>query len=147
MGGIRALVLNIGSASGLIPTALLAPYAASKAYLSAWSAALQSEYRSLGVDFDCPLPFFVVSNMSKRSRPTATVPTAANYVSQSLAKCGYNDRPFAPFFAHGAMQFVVESVPLALLSWLVAKNHSMHAGIRKAAIRKQQRLAAEKGKK
>ena len=82
----RGLILNVGSASGLLPTPLLACYGASKAYLSAFSSALHREYASSGVDSDCAVAFFVVSNMSKRKKPTAMIPTPEAFVASSLAK-------------------------------------------------------------
>lgn len=141
--GGRALILNIGSASGLLATPYLAAYAGSKSYLAAWSHALQHEYRRDGIDVDCPLPFFVVSNMSKRSRPSATIPSAEAYVKASLSKAGQFDPPFAPFFVHGVMEFVIRSLPLALTQIVVGKNLDMHVSIRKQALKKAERLAAE----
>lgn len=140
--GGRALILNIGSASGLLATPYLAAYAGSKSYLAAWSHALQHEYRRDGVDVDCPLPFFVVSNMSKRLRPSATIPSAEAYVKASLSKAGQFDPPFAPFFVHGVMEFVIRSLPLALTQLVVGKNLDMHVGIRRQALKKAERLAA-----
>ena len=49
-------------------------------YLSDWSAALQREYAPEGVDVDCSIAAFVVSNMSKRSRPTAMIPLPGAFV-------------------------------------------------------------------
>ncbi len=140
--GRRALILNIGSASGIAPTPYLAAYAASKSYLAAWSSALQHEYRSDCIDVDCPLPFFVVSNMSKRSRPSAAIPSAETYVKASLAKAGHFDAPFAPYFLHGLMEFVIRSVPVALTQMLVAQNKAMHVDIRKRALKKAEREKA-----
>jgi 17beta-estradiol 17-dehydrogenase / very-long-chain 3-oxoacyl-CoA reductase len=90
---VRGLILNVGSASGLLPTPLLAVYAASKAYLSSWSTALQREYASAGVDSDCAVAFFVVSNMSKRKKPTALIPTPDAFVRSSLAKVRAHTSP------------------------------------------------------
>jgi hypothetical protein len=83
---LRGLIVNVGSASGLLPTPLLACYGASKAYLSSFSSALQREYGKAGVDVDCAVAFFVVSNMSKRKYATAMIPTPEAFVRQSLAK-------------------------------------------------------------
>lgn len=83
---LRGLIINVGSASGLLPTPLLACYGASKAYLSSFSSSLQREYGKLGVDCDCAVAFFVVSNMSKRKYATAMIPSPESFVRQSLAK-------------------------------------------------------------
>ena len=123
--GLRGLILNIGSASGILPTPMLAPYAASKSYVAAFSTALQYEYAADGVDIDCPLPFFVVSNMSKRSRPTATIPTADAYVRSSLAKVGHGDLPLAPYVTHALMAFVIDSIPSVFAGTVVRKNLDM----------------------
>eukprot|EP00019_Armaparvus_languidus_P003752 CAMPEP_0168590514 /NCGR_PEP_ID=MMETSP0420-20121227/6613_1 /TAXON_ID=498008 /ORGANISM="Pessonella sp." /LENGTH=282 /DNA_ID=CAMNT_0008626187 /DNA_START=132 /DNA_END=980 /DNA_ORIENTATION=- len=138
---LRGLVLNVGSVAGLLPTPLLAVYGASKSYLSDWSAALQREYAPEGVDVDCSIAAFVVSNMSKRSRPTAMIPLPGAFVKSSLAKVGHGDLPSAPFFAHGILEFILQSIPLPLLSKVVDKNLDMHVDIRKRALAKKARNA------
>jgi len=144
---MRGLILNVGSASGLLPTPLLAVYAASKAYLSSWSTGIQREYASAGVDSDCAVAFFVVSNMSKRKKPSALIPTPDTFVRSSLGKVGFGDVSLAPYFPHALLEFAIESLPSVLMSWAVDRNYVMHAGIRKAALAKAARGDGDARKK
>ena len=45
----RGLIINVGSFSGMVPTPYLSVYSASKAFMSAFSAALGTELRSKGI--------------------------------------------------------------------------------------------------
>jgi 17beta-estradiol 17-dehydrogenase / very-long-chain 3-oxoacyl-CoA reductase len=77
---LRGLIINVGSVAGSLPTPLLAVYGGSKSYLADWSTALQREYARDGVDVDCSIAAFVVSKMSKRSRPSALIPLPQAFV-------------------------------------------------------------------
>lgn len=54
------LVLTIGSFSALVPSAMLATYSGSKAFLERWSQALGEETKEFGVDIQLVVPYFVV---------------------------------------------------------------------------------------
>jgi 17beta-estradiol 17-dehydrogenase / very-long-chain 3-oxoacyl-CoA reductase len=84
----HGLIVNLGSFAGLVPTALLQTYSGSKAFLRSWSEALAAELRPHGVHCTHLNTYFVVSNMSKISRPSLFVPTAKNYVRAALKRLG-----------------------------------------------------------
>jgi len=140
---LRGLVLSVGSGSGLSPTPMLSVYAGTKAYLSNWSSGLHREYTGAGVDFDCVVAFFTVSNMSKIKKPSMFVPMPAKLVRSSLRQVGTGDLSFAPYFYHGLLEFFVQSLPTVVLPWTVDKSHQICIGVRKAAIAK---AARESGK-
>jgi short-subunit dehydrogenase len=54
------LVLTMGSFSALVPSAMLATYTGSKAFLERWTQALGEEVEEFGVDVRLVLPYFVV---------------------------------------------------------------------------------------
>ena len=57
----RGLILNMGSFSGTgIPSPMLATYAGTKAFLSAFTASLAEEVKDKGVDVECLNTYFVV---------------------------------------------------------------------------------------
>lgn len=58
---VKALILNIGSFGGTVPSPLLATYSASKAFLATWNKALGEEVKANGVVVRLVLPGFVVS--------------------------------------------------------------------------------------
>ncbi len=65
---------------------MLAPYAASKAFLASFNAALAEEVKGKGIDVETLNTYFVVSNMSKIRRPTLTTPMPKPYVKAVLGK-------------------------------------------------------------
>jgi hypothetical protein len=60
----------------------------------------------------------------------------------SLAKAGHGDVAAAPYFTHALVEFVMQSIPLPLLSKAIDYNLDMHVDIRKRALAKQKRTAA-----
>jgi 17beta-estradiol 17-dehydrogenase / very-long-chain 3-oxoacyl-CoA reductase len=60
-GAPKSLVLNIGSMSGRIPSAMLAVYSGTKAGLTTWSKAVAAEVKPKGVVVSMVIPAFVVS--------------------------------------------------------------------------------------
>lgn len=59
----KSLILNIGSLSGRIPSALLATYSCTKGGLQTWNRALAMEVKAKGVVVQMVLPAFVVSQL------------------------------------------------------------------------------------
>lgn len=92
------LVLNIGSGSAVVPSPMLAPYAASKKYVSVLSRALQVEYSGKGLHVEVLSPLYVVSKLSKMRR-SFTTPTASYYVRSALSQCGRSSE-HAGFWIH-----------------------------------------------
>lgn len=79
--GPKSLVLNVGSMSGRIPSALLATYSCTKGGLQTWTKALAEEVKADDVTVLMVLPAFVVSHKcDERTAPTAskapTIPTS-----------------------------------------------------------------------
>jgi 17beta-estradiol 17-dehydrogenase / very-long-chain 3-oxoacyl-CoA reductase len=60
--GPKSLVLNVGSMSGRIPSALLATYSGTKGGLQTWTKALAEEVKADDVTVLMVLPAFVVSD-------------------------------------------------------------------------------------
>ncbi|KAI9639145.1 putative 3-ketoacyl-CoA reductase [Dioszegia hungarica] len=149
-GSPKSLVLNIGSMSGRIPSALLATYSLTKGGLQTWSQALAVEVEGQGVMVRMVIPAFVVSNMSKIRRASLLVPSAPAFVSSTLGSIGQSrgaqGRAYecTPYPTHALVDYGV-----GLLGWVselgamkVVKG--MHVDIRKRALRKREREA--KGK-
>jgi 17beta-estradiol 17-dehydrogenase / very-long-chain 3-oxoacyl-CoA reductase len=116
------LIVNLSSAAAIVPSPLLSVYSASKVYVDYFSQALAgssvplsssqpfflnhlsptAEYASSGIVVESQIPFFVVSNMSKRSRPTLFIPMPDTYVKAALSKIG-NATAFCPYFWHALL--------------------------------------------
>lgn len=144
----RALLLNVSSISGALPTPLLATYSGSKAFMTTWSKALAAEYRTQyvhissrvrGVDVEVITPAYVASKMSKLRR-SATTPNPDAYAAATINSVG--DR--AGFFVHEILLWIVNELYYWLPGFTTTKNLGMHLSIRKRAIAKKEREAQQK---
>ncbi|XP_052898020.1 inactive hydroxysteroid dehydrogenase-like protein 1 [Anopheles moucheti] len=61
----RGLIVNVSSIASVCPSPCLATYAASKAYMTSFSVALQEELRPFGVEVQTVRPSFVHTNMTE----------------------------------------------------------------------------------
>lgn len=83
----RGLIATMASFAGVsIVSPMLAPYAASKVFLTSFNAALQEEVRGKGIDIETLDTYFVVSAMSKVRKASAMVPMPKEFVRSALAK-------------------------------------------------------------
>lgn len=151
-GAPKSLVLNIGSLSGRIPSALLAAYSCTKGGLQTWNTAVATEVEPQGVYFRMVFPAFVVSNMSKIRRASITVPTAKAFVSSTLGSIGLargaQGRPYdsTPYPSHALLDYFVGLFGSTSEAIGVGVILSMHKDIRKRALRKKAREAEKIGK-
>ncbi|KAG0635277.1 hypothetical protein HOY80DRAFT_1140028 [Tuber brumale] len=148
----RGLILTMGSFGGLLPTPFLATYSGSKAFLQHWSTALGAELKRDGVQVQLVVGYLITSAMSKIRRPSMMIPTPKGFVKATLGKIGLKgtaagmEGTITPYWSHGLMHWGIQEL-LGIWNGLVLnKNLAMHAGIRKRALRKKEREAAQ-GKK
>lgn len=144
----RGLILSSGSFAGIsIVSPMLAPYAATKAFLSTFDASLAEEVKGKGIDVETVNTHFVVSNMSKIRKPSMLVPTPKAYVRAVLSKIGMpcgafaTGRPYVstPYWSHALLDWFLQSFGwIPLVTHVV---HNMHRDIRKRALRKLEREA------
>ncbi|KAI9208232.1 uncharacterized protein BJ171DRAFT_490716 [Polychytrium aggregatum] len=136
----KGLILNVGSVSGQVPSAYIADYSGSKAFVRSWSQALAMELKNTGIHVEHLNAYFVVSNMSKIRKPSWTTPLARDWVRSVLAGVGTSINR-TPYPSH------------ALISWAlttffseqaaISQSAKIHLSIRKRYLKKQQRLASE----
>lgn len=142
----RSLILTMGSFGGWTPTAYLATYSGSKAFLQQWSNALAAELADDKIDVYLVLSHLVTTAMSKIRRPSLLVPNARNFVKAALGKVGlggYQTAPwtYTPWWSHSFMLWAIENIPGVNSHLVISQNKSMHIDIRKRALRKQAREA------
>ncbi|CUS08303.1 unnamed protein product [Tuber aestivum] len=148
----RGLILTMGSFGGLLPTPLLATYSGSKAFLQHWSTALGAELKSDGVQVQLVVGYLITSAMSKVRRPSMMIPTPKGFVSATLGKIGLKgtaagmEGTITPYWSHGLMHWGIQEFLGTWNGRVLSKNLGMHASIRKRALRKKEREAAQ-GKK
>eukprot|EP01135_Chromosphaera_perkinsii_P007541 Nk52_evm25s913 gene=Nk52_evmTU25s913 len=134
-------VINIGSASGYQPNALLGQYSASKAYTDFLSRALSEEmskYPGLKkpIIVQSVMPLYVTSKLSKVRKPTWNTPTPRAFARSAVGTIGYEDRTTG-YWAHDFCLAVFELLPAAFVSFIL---WNMHSSIRRIAHKKMQKL-------
>ncbi|XP_010779841.1 estradiol 17-beta-dehydrogenase 12-A-like [Notothenia coriiceps] len=107
----KGVILNISSASGMYPLALLTVYSSTKAFVDFFSRGLHEEYRRQGIIIQSVLPFFVVTKMTRIKKPTLDKPTPERYVLAELATVGLQSQTNG-YFPHAVM-------PVSLLLYLL----------------------------
>ena len=110
----RSLIVNISSATSLIPTPLLAGYGGAKSFVNTWSEALNAEYAHKKVDVVTLTPWFVSTKMSKM-KPSLLAPTAKAYVRETL-----NTLSYAPLHA-GFLLHIFQSAVFSIIPTPLAK--------------------------
>lgn len=106
----NGLILNLGSVVSQIPSAYLAVYSGSKAFLKFWSMAIGQELKEKGVLVEHLNTWFVSTAMSKIRNTSWDVPAASSYVSYALRYAGSGSLSWTPYWSHALMAFVVDNV-------------------------------------
>ncbi|KAJ0173154.1 hypothetical protein K1T71_011330 [Dendrolimus kikuchii] len=120
----RGIVINIGSASSMIPSPLLTVYAATKAYVDKFTEGLEMEYDDKGITIQCVMPGFVCSNMSGIRRSSLLAPTPQDFVKSAMNLVGYASRTTG-YLPHSFFVWVINSicsVSNTIGVWLVTRS-------------------------
>lgn len=134
-------VVNISSLSAGSTCPLLTVYSATKAYVDFFTRGLAMEYESLGVTFQCVMPGYVVSNMSKIRRSNVIAPMPDQFVRSALARLGVESRTTG-FWVHDLMLFGQTTLlPSWIADWVTFKQL---AKIRVKALKKRAKNEKEK---
>lgn len=131
-----AVVVTLGSSSGVIPQPLMSVYSASKAFVAAFSDALNTELKGSGVKSVGAVAHYVVSAMSGFKRPSLLVADPNDFARQMLDKLEHGP-VVTPFPTHDLFIRVASS----LLPASVARAFSLKSmlGVRKALLKKAQK--------
>jgi len=129
----RGAIVNVSSASSLLPAPLLAVYSASKAYVDKFSLALHHEYARDGIRVQVQNPLYVSSKLSKIRNSSLTVPSPKTYAKVAVRAIGY-EAQISPYWPHALQLFVQGFLPDFVLGKMCL---SMHIPILKKALKKQ----------
>lgn len=130
----RGVVVNLGSANGVLPSvALLSVYAGSKSYVNQFSRSMDEELKDFNVRVHDQCPFFVTTKISKIRKPRLDAPTPKAWARAAVKQIGYEtDR--TPYWSHGLMLMLIKSVgPVWAVNAFVT---SLHKGMRKRFYKK-----------
>lgn len=120
----KGVLINIGSASSIIPSPLLTVYAATKAYVEKFTEGIHMEYSKQGLIIQAVLPGFVCSNMSGIRKSTVFAPTAKEFVKSAIGLVGIDDKTTG-YFPHSVfMSFIqiMKSGSYSFATWIVTRS-------------------------
>jgi len=136
----RGVIVNIGSANGLLPAVpLLSVYAGTKAFINQFSRALDVEARPFGVCVQDQCPWFVATKISKIRRPRVDAPTPEVWAKAAVRQIGY-ETVLTPYWYHGVMSAVIDNFAP---NFIVKKYvHDLHKTFRNKFYRREARRQA-----
>lgn len=135
-------IVNISSGSAMYTLPLLAEYSGAKSFIEKFSRAINYEYGSKGISCQCQIPFYVATKLAKM-RKSMMVPTPNQYVGNAIKWVGYSDCVASPIYLHSIQGWVLDILPEFLKSKIIM---DMHLATRKRGLKKDAKIAAEKGK-
>lgn len=136
----RGAIVNMASAAGVLNSPLLAQYGAAKSYIAMFSKTLNYELAGKGIHVQCQVPLFVATKLAKIRKASLMTASPSGYARAAVAAIGY-EAVVSPYWSHALQMWIMQTMP-EFLSALITFN--MHAGIRKAGMKKDERLAKEK---
>ncbi|XP_045681573.1 very-long-chain 3-oxoacyl-CoA reductase [Phyllostomus hastatus] len=112
----KGVILNISSASGMLPVPLLTVYSATKAFVDFFSQCIHEEYRSKGIFVQSVLPYVVATKLAKIQKTTLQIPSSETFVKSALKTVGLKSRTNG-YWVHALMGSLCSILP----SWLYFK--------------------------
>uniref|UniRef100_A0A915HLX6 Estradiol 17-beta-dehydrogenase 12 n=1 Tax=Romanomermis culicivorax TaxID=13658 RepID=A0A915HLX6_ROMCU len=113
-------IINVASASAYRPCPYLSVYAATKSFVSHFTASLKSEYSNSDVFFQCVYPYYVATNMSKIKRPSFFAPDADTYAKSALNTVGLESETNG-CLAHSLQHLIYQVVPRFIYVYMSKK--------------------------
>ncbi len=100
----RGAVLNVASVAGMFPSAYMATYAATKAFVISFSEAIATELRGTGVDVLCVCPGFTRTEFQDVAQVDASkVPSMAWMSAEEVADQAVRGMGRGPVLVNGVM--------------------------------------------
>jgi len=134
----RGSIVNIGSVAGVMSSPLLAEYSGAKGYIANFSRSLNCELQSFNIHVQCQVPMLVATKLAKIQKASLFVPSPSNYARAAVAAIGY-ETVVSPYWSHALQVWLLTALPEWVSSKVVLQ---MHLNIRKAGMRKDEKLAA-----
>ena len=136
----RGAIVNMSSAAGVLNSPLLAQYGAAKSYVAMFSKTLNYELSGRGVHVQCQVPLFVATKLAKIRNASLMTASPSGYARAAVAAIGY-EPIVSPYWSHAVQMWVLRNLPEFVSA---AITFNMHQGIRRAGMRKDEKLAKEK---
>lgn len=129
----KGAVVNIASAAGVANSPLLSQYGAAKSYVAMFSRAMNYEYESKGISFQCQVPMYVTTKLAKLRKTTIWTCSENAYARAAVAAIGY-EALISPYWSHAIQIWFSQVLP----EWFIGKVVTLntHHSIRKAGLKK-----------
>ena len=143
----RGLIITMGSFGGIMPTAYLACYSGSKAFLQYWSSALGAELEESGVTVQFFNSYMVTSAMSKIKRTSLAVPSPKYFVKSALSSIGRSGASQGigytgtPYHSHSLLHWYIREAYGTTNLYVCRRLLKIHKHIRTRALAKREREA------
>ncbi|KAJ7996031.1 hypothetical protein DPEC_G00232860 [Dallia pectoralis] len=110
----RGIIINMSSEAGAEPQPMLSLYSATKIFVTYFSRALHSEYRSQGITVQCVTPLMVSTNMTQHLPPNPLMKSASDFAYEALNTVGYSS------FTSGCVSHALQHIALSIFfpGWL-----------------------------
>ncbi|KAK7788642.1 hypothetical protein R5R35_008276 [Gryllus longicercus] len=119
----KGSIVNVSSIASVAPAPLLQVYAATKAYVTSFSQAVNAEVKPDGITVHTLIPSYVKTRMVGYSPYLSTsllVPTPETYVKNALATLKYSTYSTGYWF-HGIQAFFVSSLPVTWYMYMIQR--------------------------
>lgn len=136
----RGAVVNLSSTAGVVASPLLAQYSGAKSFIAMFTRAMNAEYGSKGIHFQCQIPLFVATKLAKLRHTSFFVPSPDGYAAAAVKAIGY-ETITTPYWTHALQLTAIQALPTFLQNKLLL---SMHHGIRSKGMKKEQAKKSEK---
>lgn len=90
----KGAIITIGSGSCRHPTPLVSLYSATKSFGYQFTRSLHYEYKEYGIDCIAVTPYYFISNLYKRKKPTLMAPFPESIVRSTLPLLGHQAETF-----------------------------------------------------
>ncbi|KAL0994329.1 hypothetical protein UPYG_G00120720 [Umbra pygmaea] len=110
----KGLIINMSSEAGAQPQPMLSLYSATKIFVTYFSRALNSEYKSRGITVQCVAPFMVSTNMTQHLPPSLLLKSASEFACEALNTVGYSS------YTSGCVAHALQHIALSVFfpGWL-----------------------------
>lgn len=136
----RGAIVNLSSTAGVVPSPLLAQYSGAKSFIAMFTRAMNVEYGSKGIHFQCQIPLFVATKLAKLRHTSFFVPSPDAYAAAAVKAIGY-ETITTPYWTHALQLAAVQALPSFIQGKLLL---SMHHSIRSKGMKKEQQAKAVK---
>lgn len=138
----KGAIINMASIAGVITSPLLAQYGAAKAFIAQQTRTLHYEYAPMGIYFQCQVPLYVTTRMSRLRKASLMIASESSYAKAGIkAISNKSGVVVCPFWSHAIQKAILDLMPEAVQAFVVGTIS--HVPIRKAGLKRDAKKAAE----